>query len=343
MSEIITFKESLNTKTLIVSSNYDIDISIIVPTYNEADNIPILVEEISKNLDGKYSYEIIIVDDNSPDGTANIALSLSNRYPIRVIVRDRKMGLSSAVITGFNYARGRYLVLIDADLQHPPDKILDMAKLLDEGYDVVIGSRYVKGGSDEGLKGFRRLVSLSARILAWILIPESRRVRDVMSGFFSIKREYAPKSTKLKGYKIILQILKQCRICRICEIPIKFRRRIYGESKLKIREILNYVRDLLILSEYFTIKYIAIALAIAPILEILNPILGILTILLGIVIRWIILRKYVGIGAISISEILSTYCKITLRTLIGMIPAWFIASGLELILVHVLRGWNKLF
>ncbi len=326
-----------------MSMSDNVDVSIIVPTYNEADNIPILVREISKYLDEKYRYEIIIVDDNSPDGTAEIALKLSNMYPIRVIVRDRKLGLSSAAVTGFNYARGKFLVLIDADLQHPPSKIPEMIKLLEDGYDLVIGSRYVEGGGDEGLKGIRKIVSITARLLAWILLPESRRVKDVMSGFFAVKREYAPKETKLKGYKIILQVLKQCRDRKIYEIPIIFRRRLHGESKLKVREILNYIRDLIVLSDYFTFKYIIVALAIAPILELLNPIIGISVIVIGIMVRWLILKKHIGIGAVSVSEILSTYAKSVLRVLIGLVPAWFIASAIELLLVHVLRGWNKLF
>ncbi|NPA24164.1 MAG: polyprenol monophosphomannose synthase [Crenarchaeota archaeon] len=318
--------------------------SIVVPTYNEADNIPILLEEIDRALRGRYSYEVIIVDDNSPDMTYNVALSLANRFPVRVIVRERKMGLASAATTGFAAARGRYVVLIDADLQHPPEKIPEMIALLERGYDMVIGSRHVPGGRDEGLKGYRRLVSLTARLLAWILLPETRKVRDVMSGFFAVRRELAPHETKLRGYKIILQVIKNCgRRGKICEIPITFRRRMHGESKLRAREIVNYIIDLLRLSDYFTFKYIAIAIMIAPILDLLNPILGISVIVIGICARWIILRKHVGIGAVSTSEVLSTLAKSMLRTLTGIIPAWILGSGIELVLVHVLRGWNRIF
>ncbi len=323
--------------------NY-ITVSVVVPTYNEADNIPILLEKIDHALRGKYSYEVIIVDDNSPDKTYNVALELSNRYPVRVIVRERKMGLASAAVTGFSAARGRYVVLIDADLQHPPEKIPEMISLLERGYDMVVGSRYVPGGRDEGLKGMRKLISLGARVLAWILLPETRKVRDVMSGFFAVRRELAPTETKLRGYKIILQVIKNCgRRGKICEIPIVFRRRLYGESKLRAREIINYVIDLIRLSDYFTFKYIAIALIIAPILDLLNPILGISVIALGVVARWLILRKHIGIGAISASEIASTIAKTALRAVTGIVPAWIVGSSIELMLVHVLRGWNRIF
>ncbi len=233
--------------------NDDVTVSIVVPTYNESDNIPILLEEIDKALKNKYSYEVIIVDDNSPDMTYRTAISLSNRYPVRVIVRERKQGLASAATTGFSAARGRYIVLMDADLQHPPDRIPEMIRLLENGCDLVIGSRYVPGGRDEGLKGYRRLISLTARLLAWILLPETRRVKDVMSGFFAVRREIAPRETELRGYKIILQVIKNCgKEGRICEIPIIFRRRRHGESKLRAREIINYVRDLLRLSRNLT-------------------------------------------------------------------------------------------
>ncbi|NPB01270.1 MAG: polyprenol monophosphomannose synthase [Crenarchaeota archaeon] len=324
--------------------NDNVIVSIVVPTYNEADNIPILLEKIDEVLRGKYSYEVIIVDDNSPDRTYERAIELANRYPVRVIVRERKMGLASAAVTGFSAARGRYVVLMDADLQHPPEKIPEMINLLERGADMVIGSRYVPGGRDEGLKGFRRLVSLGARVLAWILLPETRRVRDVMSGFFAVKRELAPRETKLRGYKIILQVIKNCgRNGKICEIPIVFRRRLYGKSKLRTREIINYVIDLIRLSEYFTLKYIAIALILAPILDILNPLLGVSVIALGVVIRWLVLRKHVGIGAVSTSEIASTLVKIFLRAVTGIVPAWIVGSSIELTLIHVLRGWNRIF
>ncbi len=244
-----------------MSNKQQIDVSIVVPTYNEAENIPILVKWLDDVLRGKYRYEIVIVDDNSPDGTARIAQDLARHYPIRVIVRPSRLGLSSAIVEGMRHAHGRYIVVLDADLQHPPEKIPELIKKLEEGCDVVVGSRRVKGGKDLGLRGIRKLISLGAAAIAWLLIPEVRTVKDVMSGFFALRREYSLTRTQLRGYKLLLELLLKAvnEGATVCEVPIVFRRREKGESKLTSREILNYLRDVLYLSRKFIAKHVPIS------------------------------------------------------------------------------------
>ena len=124
-------------------------VSVVVPTYNEAENIKKLVPLLDSILKD-YNYEIIIVDDNSPDGTAEVAKKLAEQYPVKVLVREKKLGLASAILCGFMNANGDVLGVIDADLQHPPELLGEMAKKIEDGYDIVIASRYVEGGGIEG-------------------------------------------------------------------------------------------------------------------------------------------------------------------------------------------------
>jgi len=124
------------------------NLSVIIPTYNEAENIKMLIPRIHSVLNSN-SYEIIVVDDSSPDGTAEVAKKLSESYPVRVFVRNQKLGLASAIVHGFQKASGNILGVIDADLQHPPENIKDFIEKIEEGYDIVIGSRYIKGGRIE--------------------------------------------------------------------------------------------------------------------------------------------------------------------------------------------------
>ena len=255
-----------------MSDRQQVDVSIVVPTYNEAENIPLLVKRLDDVLRGKYRYEIVIVDDNSPDGTAKVAQDLAREYPIKVIVRPSRLGLSSAIVEGMRHARGRYIVVIDADLQHPPEKIPELIKKLEEGCDIVVGSRRVKGGKDLGLRGIRKLISLGAAAIAWLLIPEVRNVRDIMSGFFALRREYSLTRTRLRGYKLLLELLLEAARegATVCEVPIVFKRREKGRSKLTTREIFNYLRDVLYLSRKFVIKQVPLSI-LFPVCLILAP------------------------------------------------------------------------
>ena len=140
-------------------------ISVVIPTYNERDNVTPLVERLHSALSG-YEHEILFVDDNSQDGTAEVATALASQYPVRVIVRKDERGLGSAVVRGFKEARGEIIAVIDADLQHPPEVVRHMLKTIESGADLVIASRYVQGGGCEGWGLIRRVMSKVAIFLA---------------------------------------------------------------------------------------------------------------------------------------------------------------------------------
>ncbi len=229
-------------------------ISIVVPTYNERGNIPALLERLRKALNDRgIAYEVIIVDDNSPDGTADVAQELSKIHPVKVVRRPGKLGLSSAVLDGLKVAEGEYIVVMDADLQHPPEVIPEMIEAAENGCDIVIASRYVAGGSVGNWSILRKLISKGAILLAHILLPQSRRVRDPMSGFFLFRREVLEdvKNLNPRGFKILLEVLVKGKYSSVCEVPFRFGRRFKGESKLSSKEIVNYVLHLLELSPSF--------------------------------------------------------------------------------------------
>ena len=221
-------------------------ISIIIPTYNEKDNITLLIERIHNILSG-YDYEIVFIDDNSKDGTAELATSLSNKYPVKVVVRKDKRGLASAVVDGLSYASGASVVVMDADLQHPPEVLPDIIKAL-KNYEFVMASRYIDGGSPGKWTLPRRIVSLVANLLA---LPLAYKIKDRVSGFFGFRR--ASVDSKLLnplGWKIGLEILVRSRFTSVTEVPYTFARRSHGSSKLSRRIIWQYLQQLIRLYLY---------------------------------------------------------------------------------------------
>ena len=221
-------------------------ISLIIPTLNEADNLPTLMERIGAALSGR-SYEVLIVDDNSKDATPQVCGELAKKYPLRLLVRTiPKDGLGGAVLHGMHEARGEYLVVMDADLQHPPEKLPELLAPLERnnGTDFVLGSRHVPGASTGEKWGVARKVNSDiATILAR---PFAGPVRDPMSGFFALRRstyEGAQRLTPL-GYKIGLELMCKCRVKRVQEVPIHFAERTRGESKLSLREQFRYLEHL---------------------------------------------------------------------------------------------------
>ena len=217
-------------------------LSIVVPTYNEAENIRELIERTEVSLKG-LDFEIIVVDDSSPDGTAEIAEELGKAHGnVKVVKRPKKMGLASAVLEGVKAARHDFVAVMDADLQHPPELLPKLLEKAREGYDVVIASRYIEGGGVEGWGFWRKLISKGAILLAHMLFPKARAVKDPMSGFFLFKRDVV-KDIKLEllGYKLLLEVLVRGRYDKVAEIPYVFRKREKGESKLGLREIFDYV------------------------------------------------------------------------------------------------------
>jgi dolichol-phosphate mannosyltransferase len=218
------------------------EISIIVPTYNESENIRDLLLAVSKILEG-YDYEIIIVDDNSPDGTAGIVrknTSIDKR--IRLLVRSGKLGLGSAILEGFSMAEGNYLLMIDADLSHRPE---DIKRLIDrrKEADIIIGSRYIKGGRTICWPVKRRIISRIAIVLVKLFFNLS--VKDPVSGFALYKKETIERlNGKLRpmGYKLLLEVLAKSPGVTVIEIPITFINRRTGRSKLSLDEILKFIK-----------------------------------------------------------------------------------------------------
>lgn len=221
------------------------DISVVVPTYREALNLRELVQRLcaaflGAGLDG----EVIVVDDNSNDGTEDLCRELATAHPVRLFVRREERGLATAVIHGMRQAKGRVLVCMDADLSHPPESVPQLCRAVAGGEcEIAIGSRYVAGGSvEEGWGLFRWLNSKVATTLARGLT----RVKDPMGGFFAIRRdvfEGAPPLAPL-GYKILLELLAKCPKARAKELPIEFKDRKFGESKLNLKQQVLYLRHL---------------------------------------------------------------------------------------------------
>ncbi|MFQ5591784.1 MAG: polyprenol monophosphomannose synthase [Phycisphaerae bacterium] len=219
--------------------------SIIVPTYHEAANIRPLVERVFSAIGGAgIEAELIIVDDDSRDGTEDIVKSLAQHHPVRLVLRHGTRGLSAAVIEGFQQARFDRFVVLDADLQHPPEMIPVLLRRLEtDDCDFVIGTRYASGaGVDEHWPFLRRVASRIATWLAAPLMPLS----DPMSGFFAIRRATWQRASGLKpiGYKIGLELYVKGGCRRPAEIPIRFSARSAGTSKLSVSAQLQYVRHL---------------------------------------------------------------------------------------------------
>lgn len=220
-------------------------VSVIVPTLNEAENIPQLLPRIDAAL-GNGDYEVILVDDNSRDNTQQVCAELAQKYPLKLLVRTQpKNGLSGAVLHGMAAARGKYLCVMDADLQHPPEKLGELLAPLRSGQaDFALGSRYVPGGSTAATWGlFRKINSFVATLLAR---PFAGRVTDPMSGFFAIERQTYLSGRQLTplGYKIALELMCKCQVKTVKEIPIHFGLRVAGDSKLSLRQQFRYLEHL---------------------------------------------------------------------------------------------------
>ncbi|MGN6371007.1 MAG: polyprenol monophosphomannose synthase [Phycisphaerae bacterium] len=231
-------------------------VSIIVPTYNEAANLPLLVQGIASvfaKVAGGCVWEVIVVDDDSIDGTREVLGELAGRFPqVSYKIRVGERGLSSAVLAGIELARHEYLVVMDADLSHPADAIPGMVEKLVRGEaDFVIGSRYCEGGCTEDWSRLRWVNSAGATLLAKPLVG---MVKDPMAGFFAMRRESLRTADALNpiGYKIALELLVKTHVAagRVAEVPIVFRNRIHGESKLTVKEQFRYLEHLSRLYDY---------------------------------------------------------------------------------------------
>jgi dolichol-phosphate mannosyltransferase len=235
------------------SENLDRDslkLSLILPTYNEGGNIQSMIKILSQLLDhvipGKY--ELVVVDDNSPDLTWKIAAELLTDYPqLRVIRRITERGLSTAVIRGWQVARGEILGVIDADLQHPPEVLLQLLQEMERGADLAVASRHVEGGGVSEWSWIRRVLSRGAQMLGLIILPEViGRLSDPMSGYFMVRRQkIAGKILSPIGYKILIEVTARGNIDWIADTGYVFRERQAGESKVTWKQYLEYIQHLL--------------------------------------------------------------------------------------------------
>ncbi|XZN91051.1 MAG: glycosyltransferase [Microcoleus sp.] len=224
--------------------------SLIIPTYNECQNIKTIVEKLSQLLDGSLvsDYEMIVVDDDSPDRTWEVALSLKPDYPqLRVMRREHERGLSTAVIRGWQAARGEVLGVIDADLQHPPETLLDLLAEIKRGADLAAASRHVAEGGVSDWSMIRRFLSRGAQTLGLVILPGVvGRVSDPMSGYFMVRRScIAGKTLNPAGYKILIEVLGRGDIRWIGEVGYVFQERQEGESKVTWKQYIEYLRHLL--------------------------------------------------------------------------------------------------
>lgn len=224
--------------------------SLVVPTFNERQSIEVLVAVLAERLNQKWAgqYELIVVDDDSPDGTWAIALNLTETYPqLRVVRRQIEKGLSTAVIRGWQVARGEILGVIDGDLQHPPDTLLDLLEQMEQGVDLAVASRHIGEGGVSTWSVVRRFLSRGAQMLGLLLLPSVvSRVSDPMSGYFLVRRSaIAERALNPLGYKILIEVLGRGAIKTIAEVGYVFQERQDGESKVTWQHYLDYLHHLL--------------------------------------------------------------------------------------------------
>jgi len=225
-------------------------LSLVIPTYNEGKNIGPLIHRLTALLDAAlpHDYELIVVDDDSSDLTWQQALALTATCPhLRVMRRQGERGLSSAVIRGWQGARGQILGVIDADLQHPPEVLIELLEAIQRGADLAVGSRHVEGGGVSEWSVARRVLSRGAQTVGLLLLPRVvGRVSDPMSGYFMVRRAaIAGPLLNPKGYKILLEVLGRGDIGTIAEVGYVFQERQEGASKVTWRQYIDYIHHLL--------------------------------------------------------------------------------------------------
>lgn len=273
------------------------ELSIVVPCYKERPNVRPMVERVAAALPG-VGWEIIFVDDNSPDGTAEEARALARRDPrVRCIRRIGRRGLSSAVIEGALSSSADFVAVMDGDLQHDQTKLPEMlAALRAGGADLVVGSRHVGDGSSDGLSSAaRHRISNAGIALAQYLLP--MRLTDPMSGFFMMPRagfEAIAPRLSAQGFKILLDIILSApERLRVLEIPCQFHKREAGESKLDALVMIQFAAQLLdkLLHGYVPMRFFAFALV------------GALGVLVNLAVLWA--GRNVGLDFVR-SEIIAT-------------------------------------
>jgi dolichol-phosphate mannosyltransferase len=220
--------------------------SLVVPTFNERPNIGPLIKRIEAVLNREPTeFEIILVDDNSPDETWKLALEIAKGDShLQVIRREGARGLATAVVEGWKAAKGEILGVMDADLQHPPETLPHLLGPIVRGHaEISVASRHASGGGIGDWNLPRRIVSRGAAAIAFLLLPQTLRViQDPMSGFFLLKRSVIGSANlRPKGYKILLEVLARGNYRRIVEVPYVFEERKNGKSKLGPRQYFEFL------------------------------------------------------------------------------------------------------
>lgn len=266
MDEFLTPSPIGSLQVLALSSSLPIPkLSLILPTYNESGNIAEIIQILSELLDPILvnQYELIVVDDNSPDQTWKIALELTEQYPqLKVLHRQNEKGLSTAVIRGWQVAKGEILGVIDADLQHPPEILLQLLEQMEQGADLAIASRHVEGGGVSEWSIIRRFLSRGAQMLGLVILPEViNRLSDPMSGFFMVRRKaIAEINLSPVGYKILIEVAARGKIRWIAEVGYVFRERQAGESKVTWKQYIEYLQHLVRLRLSLSSRFIQFCL-----------------------------------------------------------------------------------
>ncbi|HEX3032357.1 MAG TPA: glycosyltransferase family 2 protein [Bacillota bacterium] len=216
-------------------------LSIVIPTYNEGENVVTVTNRIEKVLANR-PFEVLFVDD-STDNTPVLLHQLALAKPwVRVIHREGVRGLATAVTLGFQEARGNLITVMDGDLQHPPELLPELWNKLEEGYDLVVPSRFIPGGSAGGLSWGRTIISKGARLLASLTLRRTRNTTDPMSGFFMFRKNViSGRDLNPLGWKILLEILVKGNYELIGEVPYQFQPRLAAQSKMSLHEQCMYL------------------------------------------------------------------------------------------------------
>ncbi|NEO84680.1 MAG: polyprenol monophosphomannose synthase [Spirulina sp. SIO3F2] len=238
--------------TIAKSISRPLHLSLVIPTYQERENIIQIIQQLVGLLEPEFAgqYELIVVDDNSPDRTAELALNLRSDYPqLQVIRRQSERGLATAVIRGWQAGRGDVLAVIDADLQHPPEVLLQQLKAIASGADLVVASRHVEGGGVSDWNIGRRILSRGAQLLGLLVLPGViSRVSDPLSGYFMVRRDaIAGQKLNPVGYKILIEVLARGTFDTITEVSYIFQERQDGQSKVTYKQYLEYIQHLITL------------------------------------------------------------------------------------------------
>jgi dolichol-phosphate mannosyltransferase len=226
------------------------NLTVIIPTYNEKANIRNIVMAVDAVFHERSLHgQILVVDDNSSDGTISIVNELKRtKENVEILIRDKDHGLSQSVADGFSHASSDVFIVIDADFSHPPVLIPRMYDEIRKGNDIVIGSRYMEGGGIKKWPMKRRIISIGATFLGRLLFPD---ITDPVSGFFAVKKQVVKNAPlKPRGYKILLEVLGKGTWETAREIPFEFVDREIGASKLKIKTIIEYAQQIVDIAVY---------------------------------------------------------------------------------------------